>query len=235
MFKLFKKRSKRLEPVEYFNELKSNICTIDEDTVLSNAEFIDTKLQSLEKLGQKNVLDKLKFMKDIIKNELSLIDLGYNRFINKSDVVKYIDNVKPLNSVKLVELKNYPRVIPDVVADNIIKAKELKNEDGELIFDTIIIVYTDFTNEEVMTEKQKKAVDRNKDPIVFGMFISNELNIKHERLYFIDDWEDEYCHLTFDKLVLELGKKKKSETTLIRDDSFFNNMLTDDKMKNEDE
>jgi len=49
-----------------------------------------------------------------------------------------------------------------------------------------------------MTEKEK---EKAKDPILFGV-MKNSRN-----LYFIADWEDEYCDLTLSKMLNVLGKK----------------------------
>jgi hypothetical protein len=46
-------------------------------------------------------------------------------------------------------------------------------------------------------EKQKM-----KDPILFGYIKETD------RLYFIADWEDEYCDLTFDEIVDVIGENK---------------------------
>ncbi len=41
-----------------------------------------------------------------------------------------------------------------------------------------------------------------KDPILFGWIKENN------RLYFIADWEDEFCDLTFDEIVDVVGETK---------------------------
>jgi len=48
----------------------------------------------------------------------------------------------------------------------------------------------------------KEEIQKMKDPILFGMI--KESN----RLYFIDDWEDEYCDLTFDEIIDVIGENK---------------------------
>jgi hypothetical protein len=102
--------------------------------------------------------------------------------------------------VKIVELENYPRSIPDENMDDIIAAKELG------LFDVLLVLYTDLANEEVSTPKQKEFAARNRDPIVFGMFIEDKINLKHDRLYFITDWEDEFCDLTFTRMLDKMSE-----------------------------
>jgi hypothetical protein len=47
---------------------------------------------------------------------------------------------------------------------------------------------------EVVTADTKEEIARKKDPILFGLIEDRR------RLYFVGDWEDEYCNLTLDKI-----------------------------------
>jgi hypothetical protein len=125
---------------------------------------------------------------------------GYRKYVNRHDVIKMIDNVKPKNSVKIVELENYPRAIPDENADAIEKARDLE------IFDLFVVIYTDLTDEEVHTPAQKQFAARNKDPVVLGLFLNDVLKFQHDRMYLITDWEDEFCDLTFTKMIEKMAQ-----------------------------
>lgn len=193
-----------LEPIDYFNELKAKITEVQLEQLEKNRAFLAKELEKANRLGQKNLTHKSSFMWEILEKEMILHSVGIRKYVHKEDVVKLIDNVKPKNSVKIVELENYPRSIPDENMEDIIKAQELG------LFDVLLVVYTDLTNEEVNTPAQKEFVARNRDPVVFGMFCENRINLKHDRLYFITDWEDEFCDLTFTKMLdkmSELGIK----------------------------
>lgn len=193
-------QEKMFEPNQYFEDLKLKISEDVFQQLESNKKYIATEIVKAKNLGQKHLLHKASFMWEVIEKEMVLHATGFRKYVNRLDVVKYIDNVTPKNSVKIVELENYPRTIPHENIEDIEKARNLG------IFDVIMVVYTDFTNEEVNTPAQKDMVSRNRDPIVFGMFVDEKIKLRHDKMYLITDWEDEYCDLTFSKLIDEMGK-----------------------------
>lgn len=198
-----------LEPNDYFKDLKSKISETQQEQLVKNREFLAKEIQKAHTLGQKNLTHKSVFMWEILEKELVLHAVGITKYVNRQDVTKLIDNVKPKNSVKIVELENFPRAIPDENMEDIVKARELG------LFDVLLVLYTDFTNEEVNTPEQKATIARNRDPIVFGMFVNDKINLRHDRLYFITDWEDEFCDLTFTKMIdkmSEMGIKNPEKT-----------------------
>ena len=106
----------------------------------------------------------------------------------------YIGNIAS-RDVKVTHLENYTRLIPDEIIDKVAKTKDL--------FTDYFVVFTDYTGKE---ERKIETVERNKDPILLGAFIEkdNDHNIDFvERMYYLGDWEDEFCDLTLDKLVAE--------------------------------
>lgn len=193
-----------LEPKDYFEELKTKLTQMQAETLDANRKFLYEEIQRADRLGQKNLIHKSSFIWEVLEKEMILHAAGITNYVNRADVVKFIDNVKPKNSVKIIELENYPRVIPERCAVEIENALKLN------LFDKIVIIYTDFTNEEVHTPAQKEYVARNRDPIALGMFVNEDIRTQHDRMYFITDWEDEFCDLTFTKMLdkmIELGIK----------------------------
>jgi len=193
------------EPKDYFAELKTKINKMEYKKLEDNMAFLGKEIQKAERLGQKNLSHKSAYMWQILEKEMILNSLGYEDFVYRQDVVRLIDSITPKNSVKIIELENFPRVIPDMNVEDIEKARNLE------IFDLLVVIYTDFTDEEVNTPEQKSFVARNRDPIVFGMFLNEKINLKHDRMYFITDWEDEFCDLTFTKMLdrmREIGIEK---------------------------
>lgn len=203
---------KELEPNQYFEDLKTKINSTELEQLQKNREFLAKEIQKAHKLGQKNLTHKSAFMWEILEKELILHSVGIKKYVHRQDVVRLIDNVTPKNSVKIVELENFPRSIPDENLEDIEKASSLE------LFDVLLVLYTDLTDEEVNTPAQKEFVKRNTDPIVFGMFMNDKLNFRHDRLYFITDWEDEYCDLTFTKMIdkmTEMGIKDPEKTITV--------------------
>ena len=121
-----------------------------------------------------------------------MVDLGINTFIYKDDIEEYIDEVAS-NQVVIKDLASYERDIPDEVVEALEKVKPY--------FDEFYIVYTDYTGKE---SKQVQKERREKDPILFGVFMDRNKAVQNERFYYIGDWVDEYCDLTLDKMVAEM-------------------------------
>lgn len=130
---------------------------------------------------------------------------------NKYESVLYVNGMyKAVSADKIVELaqgsqkalsldyiKNYGRVIPPDVIEKKLAADKLH------VFDNYVILHYDPDGKSyISTEKEKKKeAEKKKDPILFGVIMGSD------KLYYIADWVDEYCDLTFDKLTELLGKE----------------------------
>lgn len=90
----------------------------------------------------------------------------------------------------LTEIDNFDRVIPDDAGKLLTKTEELG------VFDNYLILHYDKKKgaNPFYTEKEPKP----KDPILFGVIRSSD------KLYFIADWIDEFCDLTY-KDILKAG------------------------------
>jgi hypothetical protein len=191
-----------IEPHEYFAVLKGSVKNVDAEALQKQLSVVAEHLIRAKALGQKNLLNQLAFTHDVIVREMKLLAGGITRFVYQDDVKNLLDKTK---HIKIIELERYPRVIPIEQMDAIQKAKDLG------IFDEFCVVFSDYTGEDYKTEEEKATVARNRDPVVFGYFRHKATAIKHDRFYFITDWEDEYCDLTFSKMIekmADLGIKK---------------------------
>lgn len=153
--------------------------------------------------GQKLILEKLKFYADIKEKEFEALDNGIDTYILREDIEEYIDSISK-NPVKIVELENYPRDIPDDVMETFMRAKN--------IFDKFYVLFTDYTGK---VEKTIRAEEKTTDPILFGTFQQMKGNriVISDRFYVIGSWEDEFCDLTLDKFIAEAGKEKVKAIT----------------------
>lgn len=186
-----------LTPTEYFDYLKSKQLETD-NKILSN--YLNVALREYDKAkrtGQKDLEDKLMFHILNYEKEVELLNNGVNKFIYYEDIQKFIDTIDK-KVVKIIELKRYPRAIPDHIIEKIELTKKL--------FDEMYVVFTDYTGEiERKVEEQKKE----KDPILFGVFCNRDKRTKLDRYYYIADWEDEFCDLTLDKMLIVMQEKEK--------------------------
>lgn len=178
---------------QYFDKVKSMKHQMT-DIKLNN--LTNNALNLLKKFivtDQKAAARKMFVNLQALQKEQNLIDLGIDQFIYKEDLDDYIENVAS-KAVKITKLENYTRIIPDELITKIEKTKE--------IFTDYFVVFTDYTGRE---ERKVATEERNKDPILLGAFImekNRDIDFV-ERMYYIGDWEDEYCDLTMDRLVEE--------------------------------
>ena len=221
-----------IDPTEYFNNLKSKINQMTEDDLQTFYNGCLALVEKYKTTGQIKVLNKIKFLVDCVEKEKKLIDMGITKYVYRDDVEDYIDNVAK-DVVKIIEIENYPRDIPDEIVEVVAKTKD--------IFDRLYVVFTDYTGK---IEKQVEAQRRRKDPILFGTFqrvassFGSDPQI-NDRFYYLGDWEDEYCDLTLDKFLKEAGRDKLNTIQLPENKSEIlaqlDNLANDLKEKNYDD
>lgn len=191
---LNKNLESELTPQQYFNKIKERKHNITDDELV---KVYDNCLELINKYkitGQKKGMKKLMFHLECIEKEREIVKMGINTFIYRDDIEEYIDSVAK-DTVKIIELENYEREIPDDIVNIIEKVKDK--------FDQLYVVFTDYTGK---VERQIEKERREKDPILFGTFQNQSNRIVIDRFYYIGDWEDEYCDLTLDKMVNETEK-----------------------------
>lgn len=191
---LNKNLESELTPQQYFNKIKERKHNITDDELV---KVYDNCLELINKYkitGQKKGMKKLMFHLECIEKEREIVKIGINTFIYRDDIEEYIDSVAK-DTVKIIELENYEREIPDDIVSIIEKVKDK--------FDQLYVVFTDYTGK---VERQIEKERREKDPILFGTFQNQSNRTVIDRFYYIGDWEDEYCDLTLDKMVNETEK-----------------------------
>lgn len=204
-----------LTPTEYFEMIKGRKQKVTDEMLDSVYNSCLTLLSKYKITGQIKAMKKLIFHINMIERERQLIKVGIDTFVYYDDIEEYIRNIAPKNKrvVKIIELENYERDIPDDIVEKIARVKG--------IFTRMYVVFTDYTN---ITERQIQREAREKDPILFGTFQDVNTGSMVERFYFVGDWIDEYCDLTLDKMIAEY---KESESSKV----IVNEMLTPKTLK----
>lgn len=209
---------------EYFNKIKDlkNIATLEE---LKESYPVFMKLAKKYKaLGQTRALRKLCFIASTLSSQEKLIELGINQFVYRDTIENYIDKVSK-GVAKIIELKNYIREIPDEILEVHEKTKD--------IFDEYYVLFTDYTGKE---ERRVEKERREKDPILLGVFKND--NVIYDRFYFLGDWIDEYCDLTFDKMIDQYEETMNEKFPLHKDeipsDSKTLNEIMESYVENDD-
>lgn len=213
--------TKEMSVSEYFDYVKGMKQQTRSEEVRQMADVCMNLLKKFELLGQTEAAKKAKNAFDVMSKDLVLYEKGITTYVHIDDVTKYLKQIAD-HSVKLIELENYPREIPDDVVDKWLAVKDL--------FDAAYIVFTDYTEHtedkntvaaaqgKTSTTKEINKKRKEKDPILFGVLKVDSgtktlRNNTYEKLYFIADWVDEYCDLTFDKLVEKMAKELNKEVS----------------------
>jgi hypothetical protein len=193
-------KKEKIDPQVYFDLIKEKKHQSSDKFLNDFQDVIEVELSKAMKTGQNYMVRRLAYTMSIITRERQLIQEGIDVYILREDIEEYIKSVEK-KVVKVIELENYPRSIPDEVVE---KVEKLKSKN---IFDRYYVVFTDYTGEIEKTVEQTK---RKRDPIIFGAFEQKLDGIWDifDRFYFIADWEDEYCDLTLAKMVDAMSKKK---------------------------
>lgn len=181
-----------LTPTQYFDllkDMKKNITEGDIENVLNNC----LELMKKPKItGQKKMAKKIYDQSKILIRELDAVKAGFDVYVLREDILYYIESIAK-KTVKIIELENYERDIPDEVVDKLVSAQPY--------FDEFFIVFTDYTGE---AERTVKKEERDKDPILFGVIHHpDKKDVLTNRMYFIADWIDEYCDLTLEELCMQ--------------------------------
>lgn len=190
-----------LSPSEYFDQIKEKKNQVTDEELVKVYENCLDLLNKYKITGQKKGMRKLMFHLECIEKEREIVKMGIDTFIYRDDIEEYIDNVAK-DTVKIIELENYEREIPDEIVELIGNVKDK--------FDQLYVVFTDYTGK---VERQIEKERRDKDPILFGTFQNQTSRTVIDRFYYLGDWEDEYCDLTLDKMVNETQKVGKRSIT----------------------
>lgn len=190
-----------ITPNEYFDYVKSKSGQYTKEEL---NKVIDTALTMIDKTkitGQTDMAKQIAHEVDLTLRQYKAVESGFDIYVSRKDIEVFIEKVEG-KAVKIVELKNYTRDIPDDKLDAISKANE--------IFDQLYVVFTDYTKQDTKKVARER---RQKDPVVFGAFIDSNEKIAYleDSLFFICDWIDEQCDLTLEQIVrsvaeLENGK-----------------------------
>lgn len=168
---------------------------------LMKTEKYESRINKLNKLiedarnsGQIALMEKLNSVKKIEHRKAIVYAAGIDRAVDQSTIVKFGD--KFTKGLSIDPIKNYIRHIPNEIVDKISSLRKDK------VFDDFFILHYDEEEKSLSeTEEEKKIrIAKEKDPILFGVLAGCDT------LYYVADWIDEYCDLTFDKLIDVIGE-----------------------------
>jgi hypothetical protein len=189
--------NKGISPQLYFSYVKSKFGLLEKSKLERRMKKLEAAFNNAVDNGQEALGQK--FLNELSRemNESLALAKGIKYFITREDLRKHKNRIRG-GHISDTQFEEFTRVIPKDVLE--------KKKKVEGIFDGFVIYhYWDESAEAVRAGKQKMtSEEKNKmrDPVLFGYFQGNE------RLYFVADWEDEFCDLTFDELIDFIGKSE---------------------------
>jgi len=192
----FRKNGKM--PVKiFFGLMKKKMGILKDYSYKKRIAKLEEAVKEAEKLGQIAFSEELFKKLLVLCREAEMWAMGKKIFLDRETYNKFKNSTE--RPIALTPLKNYARLIPKKVLDEKEKCDKVR------LFDGYAVMHYD--SPETVKETEKETVERrSKDPILFGVVeFSN-------RLYFIADWEDEYCDLTLDDIIDKLDLEDEDIT-----------------------
>lgn len=198
--KIFANLIKRLQTLQSIAEDNGKA----KDDVLANLlleiSVFDELIKQARNQGQTALAEETEKHLSVFLYECILKDCGFETYIEASDLIKAmlifdqeakngekVDVKRCLSGFQMTWLENFTRFIPLEISAKKEQADEL------LIFDNYVVLHYDPNRAaEKLTKKEKNEL--KKDPILFGVIENSN------KLYFIGDWKDEFCDLTFKEI-----------------------------------
>lgn len=181
----------------FFGLMKKKMGVLKDYSYKKRIEKLEATVEEANKNGQIAFSEELMKKLFVLLKEAEMWACGKKIFLERAHFDEF--RSKTTRPVSLTPLKNYARPIPDSVL------KEKKKCDDLKLYDGYAVMHYDDGKTIKETEKDKQ-IRREKDPILFGIVQYSS------RLYFVDDWEDEFCDLTLDDIVDKLQLSDEDTT-----------------------
>lgn len=176
----------------YFKFVKSKLKKTEKERLRKSAVKLQHLIKNAKEINQTAYAEELSRKLYTIVKAMEAQAIGCDKIVSTDDVEKFRHNVNG-REVDFVKFENFPRTIPANIS------RKIKAIQEKAVFDEYWVLFYNPKKESIKTNAQKE-----KDPILFGKF-----NFDNKKLFYILDWEDEYCDLTLDKFVDELQKVDK--------------------------
>jgi hypothetical protein len=182
---------KGIHPILYFKYIKSRIKNISVKDLESMSTKLTKAFDEAVDAGQDVLAESFLREFNRVARELLMVKLGITKYIEYDDIMKFKRSIRD-GHISDTKLKDYTRIIPAGIRKRI---KSLTT-----IFDDFVIFHYWDENAKDVKKMTPEVKAKMQDPVLFGVIAESK------RMYFIADWEDAYCDLTFDEIIDFLGK-----------------------------
>lgn len=183
-----------ISPILYFKYIKKKFRTLERYRMERRIRAIEAAFDKAVESGQEALGEKILSEMAVEFRESAIYAKGVRHFIEKEDLDRHKHGING-GHIADTRLEDYTRDIPKRVI-----AKKKKVED---VFDGFV-VYHYWNPEEQKESKKDMTPDEEakmRDPVLFGIIKETR------RLYFIADWDDEYCKLSFADMIEAIGRE----------------------------
>jgi len=199
----FRPSAKGVTPRLMFKLWKAKLGPVGKATYKRRLHKIEQLVVKYQKLGHNALAEQ--FRRRIVEaTKLAEIAGAGIKFMIDREFVDSRRFMIRKGQISRTRLDEFTRVVPDKVLKKVQAIRKLG------VFDDFLVYH--YWDDEVaaklkklqkMNQKEQEAMADRRDPVLFGV-----CKAVPEQLFFIADWEDEYCDLTFDELVKSLKVKK---------------------------
>lgn len=192
-----------IRPELYFKYIKKKFSTLENMKIDARLKKLDKAFQCAVEDGRDMLADKLMRESIIAFRESLMYGKGIKLFIEREQINKNKRNIRG-GHISDTAYESYTRDIPRNIINKVKQLKDLNIFDGFIIYH-----YYEEELEKKREKKQKMSSEEKsamKDPLIFGYIRESS------KLYFIDEWIDEKCDLTFEELIDAMNLEDKDVT-----------------------
>jgi hypothetical protein len=181
----------KIHPLLYFTYIKKKFKALEKKRLDNRIKDLQASFDAATNQGQ--MLLGERFMRDLIREtrECVLYAKGIRMFITREDLWKHKSNIKG-GHISDTKLQDYVRVIP--------KNSLKKIQAMRPYFDDIVILHYYNPDQKDLSKMTPEEKQKTKDPVAFGILSQSD------RWYFITDWTDDHCDLTFEQIAKVIKK-----------------------------
>jgi len=183
-----------VNPILYFKYIKSKFNFFQKHKIDRRLKELEDAFNTAVENGQTVLAEKFLAELDMNAKETIAIVKGLKYWINREDLYKFKTSIKD-GHISDTLFKDYTRIIPKRVI------KEKEKYAG--VFDDYVIFHYYSDNQKDLKKLSPDEKQKMRDPVLFGRIKGSD------KFYFIADWEDEFCDLTFDEIISTIGKDKR--------------------------
>jgi hypothetical protein len=183
----FSAKKPSMSILEFFSSVQNSAEELE--VVASRAAGYEAALRHAKDSGQTALREQMEELLIAVRAEAQLAALGLGKYISEETLVRFYKECP--KGLRLDWVGNFGRPIPPEV----IQVKLGADKRG--VFDNYVVLHYDPKGKSYKETKAETAA--RKDPILFGVISGRR------RLYFVGDWKDEFCDLTWDQIAEAVG------------------------------